>query len=84
MRYRKKPVEIDAEQFVPDKPIAEWPQGVMPQTAQMSNGMLYAIWDEEQKCLVRVNPGDWIITGVKGEKYPCSDEVFQRTYEPVL
>ena len=27
--------------------------------------------------------GDWIITGIKGEKYPCKDEIFKMTYEPV-
>ncbi len=25
--------------------------------------------------------GDWLITGVKGEQYPCKDEIFQATYE---
>lgn len=29
------------------------------------------------------NPGDWIITGVKGEQYPCKDDVFRATHEPV-
>ncbi len=29
------------------------------------------------------NPGDWLITGVKGEKYPCKDDIFRMTYEPV-
>lgn len=28
--------------------------------------------------------GDWIITGVKGEKYPCKPDIFEMTYEPVL
>ena len=28
-------------------------------------------------------PGDWIITGVKGEKYPCKPDIFEATYEPV-
>lgn len=28
-------------------------------------------------------PGDWLITGVKGEQYPCKDDVFRATYEPV-
>ena len=28
-----------------------------------------------------VCPGDWIITGVKGEFYPCKDDVFKMTYE---
>lgn len=26
-------------------------------------------------------PGDWLITGVKGEQYPCANDVFERTYE---
>ncbi len=30
---------------------------------------------------VQVHPGDWIITGVEGEKYPCSPTVFEQTYE---
>jgi hypothetical protein len=29
-----------------------------------------------------VCPGDWIITGVKGEHYPCKPDIFQATYEP--
>jgi hypothetical protein len=28
------------------------------------------------------NPGDWIITGIKGERYPCKPEIFAATYEP--
>lgn len=30
-----------------------------------------------------VCPGDWIITGVKGENYPCKPDIFAATYEPV-
>ncbi len=30
----------------------------------------------------RVCPGDWIITGVKGERYPCKPDIFALTYEP--
>lgn len=29
------------------------------------------------------NRGDWLITGVEGEQYPCKDSVFRETYEPV-
>jgi hypothetical protein len=29
------------------------------------------------------NPGDWIITGVAGEQYPCKPDIFARTYERV-
>jgi len=28
-----------------------------------------------------VSEGDWIITGIKGEKYPCKDNIFKETYE---
>lgn len=27
-------------------------------------------------------PGDWIITGIKGERYPCQHEVFRESYDP--
>ncbi len=30
-----------------------------------------------------VCPGDWIITGVKGENYPCKPDIFAATYEKV-
>jgi len=30
-----------------------------------------------------VCPGDWIITGVEDERYPCKDNVFKKTYEEV-
>jgi hypothetical protein len=30
---------------------------------------------------VLVTPGDWIITGVKGEHYPCKPDIFELTYE---
>jgi len=28
------------------------------------------------------NPGDWLITGVKGEQYFYKDDIFRMTYEP--
>lgn len=33
---------------------------------------------------VTAEPGDWIITGVKGERYPCKPDIFAATYEPVI
>ena len=29
-----------------------------------------------------VCPGDWIITGIKGERYACKPDIFEATYEP--
>mgnify|MGYP001567246516 CR=1 FL=1 len=31
----------------------------------------------------RVSEGDWIITGVNGEHYPCKPDIFEQTYEAV-
>ena len=33
--------------------------------------------------VMTASPGDWIITGVNGEKYPCKNDIFEKTYEPV-
>lgn len=33
---------------------------------------------------MKVSPGDWIITGVKGEKYACKPDIFEMTYEEVV
>ena len=32
--------------------------------------------------VMRADPGDWIITGVQGEHYPCKPDIFVQTYEP--
>lgn len=31
---------------------------------------------------MHANPGDYIITGVNGEQYPCKPDIFSKTYEP--
>jgi hypothetical protein len=30
-----------------------------------------------------VCPGDYVITGIKGERYPCKPDIFTETYEPI-
>lgn len=32
--------------------------------------------------VMHANPGDWIITGVNGETYPCKPDIFEKTYAP--
>lgn len=32
---------------------------------------------------LHAEPGDWIITGVHGEQYPCKPDIFEKTYEEV-
>ena len=32
--------------------------------------------------VMHAEAGDWIITGVQGEQYPCKPDIFLQTYEP--
>lgn len=81
--FRKKPVEIKAEQFNPKA--QPWPTGVVekrpPEGKETLTTKIY--WIETLEGGHVVTPGDWIITGVKGEKYPCKDDIFRETYDAV-
>jgi hypothetical protein len=33
---------------------------------------------------MKASIGDWIITGINGEQYPCKPDIFEKTYEKVL
>jgi predicted P-loop ATPase/GTPase len=79
MKFRKKPVVIEATQW--------FKQGDHPAVIIKSNPDNYADmgvpWIDTLEGGHVVSVGDWIITGVKGEHYPCKDEIFRMTYEPV-
>ncbi len=40
-------------------------------------------WIDTLEAGHNVCPGDWIITGIKGERYPCKDDIFCATYDLV-
>lgn len=77
MKFRKKPVIIDAIQWHPYK-------GMKIEGLEefYLGGFAWAIVKTPEG-EHRASAGDWIITGVKGEKYPCKPEIFEMTYEPV-
>lgn len=82
MKFRKKPVVIEAVQYTGDKP---WPEGVteLPEHVAARLTLTAGLaWCETLEGGHIVSPGDWIITGVKGEKYPCKPDIFLATYEP--
>ena len=41
------------------------------------------VYIETLEGVMHASPGDWIITGVNGEKYPCKPDIFKKTYEAV-
>jgi len=75
MKYRKKPVVIEAVQ-VPMSGIV--PEGVYPDETSGTGLSINTLEGKHE-----VTRGDWIITGVKGEKYPCKPDIFEMTYELV-
>lgn len=50
---------------------------------QCGNKMHWHGWIDTLEGGHIVCPGDWVITGIKGEKYPCKLEIFEATYEKV-
>jgi len=74
-RYRKKPVVIEAVQA------EEGAMSALPGVVRDCDLQAWVIVTLEGKMIV--SPGDWIITGVKGEKYPCKPDIFEATYELV-
>ncbi len=78
MKYHKKPVAVEAFQwFCCDG--ATGPVRSLGNDAQNEEyfGLVTATGQ------VIVSAGDWIITGVKGEHYPCKPDIFEQTYEKV-
>lgn len=97
MKYRKKPVVIEAFQMTKERRMdnSEWP-GWLNQAWNKPEGEKGALFRKDMEaelpdalCIQTlegthlVEWGDWIIQGVKGELCPCKPDIFQMTYEPV-
>jgi len=92
-KYRKKPVVIEAQQWFPPGDGRHDPAMLCDCKGKtIKVGDLYVAFKTMGPVVYRistlegdlqVSSGDWIITGVKGEKYPCKPDIFAETYEPV-
>lgn len=78
MKYRKKPVVIEAIQ---------WTNNNLDEVLEFAyersivvNGELFL---ETLEGRMRANVGDFLIKGIKGEVYPCKPDIFEETYESV-
>jgi hypothetical protein len=89
MKFRKKPVVIEAVQFSGENAddvrkfclFADGPFEDQARTGEAKPYLYLLISTLEGS--MRADPGDWIIKGVKGEFYPCKPDIFEATYEPV-
>lgn len=82
-KFRKKPVVIEAVQWFKtgDHPAVE-----MKEPPYMSgiDSTEPIPWIKTLEGGHIITPGDWIITGIKGENYPCKQDIFEATYDPVV
>ena len=90
MKYRKKPVVIEAIRFDGSthsvEKIKDWSDHLIEfYGAERVNQTIYPpfliIPTLEGNMTASVN--DWIIKGISGEFYPCKPDIFEATYELV-
>lgn len=84
MKYRKKPVVIDAWQFTFENKdmvfhnLREINNNIRPDGTLDSPKLIIPTLEGDMTESV----GDYIIKGVNGELYPCKPDIFDKTYEP--
>ena len=86
-KYCKKSVVVEAVKFGGSSTyvyaIMAWMKGgryIEPKFILDNIGSMYIPTLEGS---MKVNPGDYVIKGIKGEFYPCKPDVFEATYDPV-
>lgn len=86
-KFQKKPIVIEARQFVDDDSIYELLHWI--NDGQHTIGREFATWHNSTLTIPTLEgdhiatPGDWIIRGVAGEHYPCKPDIFTATYKAV-
>lgn len=84
MKFRKKPVVIEAKMF--DGSInsgIEITRWINDNGGDATAGSKFGVKIKTLEGDHTASPGDWIIQGVKGEFYPCKPDIFEMTYEKV-
>lgn len=91
MKYRKKPVIVEAFQYdveligsdgkfyVPEWVKEAYIEGKILTRDNVSLGLVVQTLEGN----MRADVGDYILKGVDGELYPCKKSVFEKTYEVV-
>ncbi len=87
-KFRKRPVVIDATQLLQGHDLIEGLNYGYPVDERNPPAEPHPLsgkyWVQTLEGPLVAQFGDWIITGVKGERYPCKPDVFAATYDPVI
>ena len=88
IKYRKKPVIVEAIIFDCDSDIPEFELSMMDSDSEWvcrvcgkkgsKHGNVKTLEGYHIAC-----PGDYIIRGIQGEHYPCKPDIFRATYDRV-
>jgi len=83
MKYRKRPVVIDAVQFTGNNKaeVTKFFNEALPEETIGFNVHNIIIPTLEGNMTASI--GDYIIRGIRGEYYPCKPDIFYATYEIV-
>lgn len=88
MKFKKKPVVIEAEQFLPNDEAIEKVMALASrgsrrvQVTRMPDGKC-TMQIQTLEGVMEASIGDWVIRGIQGEVYPCKPDIFYATYERV-
>ncbi len=88
-KFRKKPVVIEARQYLNDASSFELVGWVNEGQYKRGPEVPFSTWKNGKLTIPTLegdhiaNVGDWIIEGVQGEFYPIKDAIFKETYEAV-
>ena len=82
MKFRKRPIVIEALQFVGGH-VSMLECATFIGEAARINYDNATLSIQTLEGLMRVDAFDWVIRGVKDEHYPCKPGIFSATYEPV-
>lgn len=86
MKYRKKPVEVEAILWDGSNETINKIVLLDPEKIELGANdkmQVTTIYIRTLEGLMSAFLGDWIIKGVNGEFYPCKPDIFEKTYEPV-
>ena len=81
MKFRKKPVVIDALQWTGKNldEVNKFIDDGLDEEIVPDKPFIIETLEGDVTCQV----GDWIIRGIKGEFYPCKPDIFERSYDAV-
>jgi hypothetical protein len=80
-QYRKKPIIVDAHLFTAGD-IGDGKQMFLEYPIQRDKKGAFIIIKTLEGDM-RCSEGDYLIIGIKGERYPCKRDIFEETYELV-